>query len=222
MSTVTLPQARIPLGWVTVKGSDKPSPVTIDIEWMRAFVALLARVGGISGQTIDIQALIAAINAKPALFGDDEGDGWSMPGPAGPAGSQGAPGATTWGEQGEQGDPGLMFWQPAPYRTHLNATASRALNTTYTNVSTSLLMVHVTARCTITLGGGNAYVQALMDTASPPTVVACGKVGIEAGLLGEDNTFQAVFFVNPGGTYRVNSAATNGTVTLGTWMELPL
>ena len=78
----------------------------------------------------------------------------------------------------------------------------------------------MTVRCAVTLAGGNAYVQAKMDTATPPTVAASGLVGIQAGLLGEDNSFQLVFSVNPGGTYIVTSSATNGTVTLGTWFEI--
>lgn len=220
MSAVTLPQARIPLGWANVNGTRVP--IEIDIEWMRAFSALVSRTGGTVAPTIDVSNLLAAINAKPALFAEGgDGDGWTMPGPQGLQGLQGAAGFMFRGNDGEDGAPGFCVGQ-TPYRVALNATASRALNTTYTNVSTSILMVHLTVRCAVTLAGGNAYVQALMDTASPPTVIATGLVGIQAGLLGEDNTFQMVFFVNPGGTYRVNSSATNGTVTLGNWFELPI
>ena len=77
-------------------------------------------------------------------------------------------------------------------------------------------------RCAVTLAGGNAYVQAKMDTATPPTVIASGLIGIEAGLLGEDNSFQVSFLANPGGTYILVSSATNGTVTLGAWFEMTL
>lgn len=48
-SPLALPQARIPLGWVMVGGSR--APVEIDIEWMRAFLGLLSRTGGVSGNT---------------------------------------------------------------------------------------------------------------------------------------------------------------------------
>ena len=101
-------------------------------------------------------------------------------------------------------------------------TPTRALNTTYTNASTSTLLVQATVRCAVTLAGGNAYVQAKMDTATPPTVIASGLVGIQAGLLGEDNSFQVSFLANPGGTYILVSSATNGTVTLGAWFEMTL
>lgn len=44
MKALTLPQARIPLGWASVDG--KRVPVEIDIEWMRSLTGLLDRVGG--------------------------------------------------------------------------------------------------------------------------------------------------------------------------------
>lgn len=47
MSTLTLPQARIPLGWATVQGVR--TPVEIDMEWMLAFIGLVNRTGGTSG-----------------------------------------------------------------------------------------------------------------------------------------------------------------------------
>ena len=46
---LTLPQARIPLGWVMVGG--QRAPVEIDREWMLAFLGLLTRTGGITGNT---------------------------------------------------------------------------------------------------------------------------------------------------------------------------
>lgn len=44
---LTLPQARIPLGWVMVGG--QRAPVSIDIEWMRALLGMLDRTGGVTG-----------------------------------------------------------------------------------------------------------------------------------------------------------------------------
>ena len=44
MKALTLPQARIPLGWASVDG--KRVPVEIDIEWMRSLTGFLDRVGG--------------------------------------------------------------------------------------------------------------------------------------------------------------------------------
>ena len=106
--------------------------------------------------------------------------------------------------------------------TITDATSTRALNTTYTNPNAAQsILVMATVRCAITLAAGTAYVQAKADTSTPPTTVASGKVGIEAGLLNEDNTYQISFVVPAGSTqkYRIDSTAVNGTVTLGSWFE---
>lgn len=47
MQVLTLPQARIPLGWVMVNG--QRLPIEIDIEWMRALLTLVNRTGGVMG-----------------------------------------------------------------------------------------------------------------------------------------------------------------------------
>lgn len=47
MTSATLPQAIIPIGYVMVQGVR--APVTVDIEWMRLFNDLLNRTGGTSG-----------------------------------------------------------------------------------------------------------------------------------------------------------------------------
>jgi hypothetical protein len=47
MSTLALPQARIPLGYAMVSG--QRVPVEIDAQWMRAFLGLLDRTGGTTG-----------------------------------------------------------------------------------------------------------------------------------------------------------------------------
>ena len=103
-----------------------------------------------------------------------------------------------------------------------NVTASRAKNTTYTNgnAAKSILVV-ATFRCAITLAAGVSTVQAKADTATPPTTAVSGIVGIQAGLLNEDNTFQISFVVPAGATqnYRIDTVETNGSATLGTWME---
>lgn len=215
MSILNLPQARIPMGWAMVKG--ERVAVEVDMEWMRFFAILTERAGGIVApenlhQTFNSLAQIGGMS-----MGAEDGD-IGPPGPPGAVGPQGYMGQSIHGEDGEDGDHGMMIVQSTPYRTA--STPANSLNTTYTNVSTSTKLVHLTVRCAVTLAGGNAYVQAKMDTATPPTVAASGLVGIQAGLLGEDNSFQLVFFVNPGGTYIVDSSATNGSVTLGTWFEI--
>lgn len=186
-------------------------------EFLRALQALFIRVGGATAPTI---TELASAQRTPVLF-DDGGAG--EPGPMGPPGRDGAEGAmglSIPGADGDDGESAFAFLLPAPYRTA--STPARAVNTTYTNVSVSTLLVHLTLRCVATLGAGQAYAQALMDTATPPTTPASGLVGIQTGLLGEDNTYQLVFLVNPGGTYRVNTTAVNGTVTLGTWFEFSI
>ena len=213
-SILNLPQARIALGWATIQG--QRIPVEIDPEWMRYMTVLTERAGGI----IAVENLYQTFNSLAQIggmsTGAEDGD-MGPPGPPGPTGPQGQTGLSIPGSDGEDGSNQIMMIN-SPYRTA--STPVRALDTTYTNTSTSTLLVHMTVRCAVTLAGGNAYVQAKMDTATPPTVAASGMVGIQAGLLGEDNSFQLVFSVNPGGTYIVTSSATNGTVTLGTWFEI--
>jgi hypothetical protein len=106
-------------------------------------------------------------------------------------------------------------------KVQIDQTGSRALNTNYTNSSTaSSLMVMATVRCAISLAAGNAYVFGLSDGSSPCTTTASGLVGIQAGLLNEDNTFQLTFVVGTNTNYRINSVTTNGTCTLGKFFEM--
>src|SRR5881396_769218 len=79
--------------------------------------------------------------------------------------------------------------QSALAGTNTDATASRALDTTYTNGARALL-VCATVRCVASLAGGTATAQGKSDTSNPPTTVVSGICGIQAGLLGEDNSFQ--------------------------------
>jgi hypothetical protein len=50
---LTLPQARIPLGWAMVQG--QRVAVEIDMEWMLVFLRLMERTGGTTGDTNFIQ-----------------------------------------------------------------------------------------------------------------------------------------------------------------------
>lgn len=215
MSILNLPQARIPIGFAMVQG--QRVPVEVDPEWMAYFTIATARMGGVVAPN-NLYQSISSIIQTGSVFDDAEEGERGYPGPPGTQGQQGRPGPSIPGEDGEDGEIGMVVSIAAPYRTA--TTPTRALDTTYTNTSTSTLLVHLTVRCAVTLAGGNAYVQAKMDTATPPTVAASGLVGIQAGLLVEDNSFQLVFLVNPGGTYIVSSSTTNGTATLGTWFEI--
>lgn len=236
MAVLSLFPARVK--WTDANGYLTP-------EAFRALGALFERVGGAVAPSITD---LATRPAQMVLEGAEDGepgpmgppgpqgargtDGISAPGedgpegepgmmgPPGAQGAQGPAGLSIMGEQGEEGEPGYVLLHTSRYRTP--TTPTRALATTYTNSSTSTLLVHLTIRCAITVAGGEAYAQALMDTAAPPTTPATGLVGIQVGLVDEDNTFQMVFLVNPGGTYRVNSTATDGSVTLGTWFEYEL
>jgi len=105
----------------------------------------------------------------------------------------------------------------------INRTASRALGTVYTNPNTSrALLIMATVRCAISVAAGYAYVQAFSDASATPTAAASGKVGIEVGLLNEDNTFQVTFIVRANEKYKITATTSNGTCTLGNWTEVVL
>ncbi|MDD3813312.1 MAG: hypothetical protein PHZ02_01590 [Desulfocapsaceae bacterium] len=96
-----------------------------------------------------------------------------------------------------------------------NVTASKSLNTLYNNYNSESMEVFVTARVQISLGGGIGY---FWGNASGN--YASGKVGIESGLMSEDNTLQLVFIVPPNSNYTVDSSQTNAVVTLEDWREV--
>jgi len=101
MSTLTLPQSRIPIGWVTVQG--QRMPVEVDIEWSRYFFTLTDRAGGVTAPT----NLYTTISESPKVVLDGAEDGER--GPMGPTGLQGPPGSagiSISGMDGEDGDAG--------------------------------------------------------------------------------------------------------------------
>ena len=108
------------------------------------------------------------------------------------------------------------------HKNIVNATASRALATTYANGGTSALLCMVSVRCAITLAAGSAWVQAVADNAGPPTAIASGIIGIQNGLLSEDNSFLCMFVVGTSLNYRVDTINSNGSTTLGSWFEVQL
>lgn len=112
---------------------------------------------------------------------------------------------------------GLVYATP----TQTNVTASRELNTTYT-AGARPIIVNATVRCVVTVAAGSATVQGKSDGAAPPTTIASGIVGLQSGLLNEDNTFQISFTVAAGANYRIDSAVANGTATKGSWFETAL
>ena len=198
--------------------------VSINPVWYRWVRDITLRVGGVISPSIgEVAAMINNAGAGFLMSASDEAPESSFvmgpQGLAGPAGLsiQGATGDQ--GEQGEQGPPGPAV---AALKMFADQTSARAIDTTYTNLATTSLLVMATVRCNISLAGGTSTAQAKMDYASPPTTIATGLVGIQAGLLSEDNTFQIVFAVNPGAQYRIDSATANGTTILGKWFELNL
>jgi hypothetical protein len=212
MSSVAQLSYRVPIG-TDVEGR----PVLATRAFFDFADDVFRRIGGASAPTL----IEVITRANPVFFDDDIGEQLFIPGRNGIDGAAGERGPIVMieGDAGEDGRPCLA--QNA-YRPITDATASRALNTTYTNSSVQTLMVMATVRCAITLAAGNATVQGKSDIATPPTVAASGVVGIESGLLNEDNTFQLTFTVAPGATYIISSATTNGTATLGSWFEMPI
>lgn len=103
-----------------------------------------------------------------------------------------------------------------------DATTVRALNTTYTNKSGKGLLVSASARCVVTTAAGSATIQGKSDALATPTTAVSPIVGIQSGLLNEDNTVPVSFIVAPGKNYRIDSAVANGTATLGSWFETTL
>jgi len=63
MSSVSFPQARIPIGYAMVNG--QRVPVEVDQEWMRSFSALLDRSGGVSGSTAFAEYLPIFFDVQP-------------------------------------------------------------------------------------------------------------------------------------------------------------
>lgn len=64
---ITLPQARIALGWAVFQ--EQRIPVEIDMEWMLAFARLVERTGGVSGDTSFEEYINQFFDAPPADAG---------------------------------------------------------------------------------------------------------------------------------------------------------
>ena len=187
------PPTRIPFGTVDVGG--KTIELFFAIEWARYF-----------------ESLNTEVVTKSA----------GIPGPAGAAGKDGLPGMPIFlaGEVAEENT--YIVMPPAASSVATKQTASRSLNTAFQNTTGRPLMIQATARCNITLGAGTAFMQGKSDATATPAVIASGIVGIQAGLIGEDNTFQISFVVAPAAFYQISSTAVNGGVVLGEWFEIIL
>jgi hypothetical protein len=79
--SLSLPQARSPIGWVDIAG--RRTPVVIDLEWMRSLTSLVERAGGVSGSSTTDLAAEAFEDAgieegKAALYALRD-EAWSMP-----------------------------------------------------------------------------------------------------------------------------------------------
>jgi hypothetical protein len=92
MSSLLLPQGRIPIGFATVGG--QRVPVEVDQQWMRYFTTLTERAGGIVAPTNIVNYISSTVAPSVVLDsgGDDSGDQVMIPGPAGPQGPKGDPG----------------------------------------------------------------------------------------------------------------------------------
>jgi len=105
MSTLNLPQSRIPIGWVMVQG--RRTPVEVDIEWARYFFTLTDRAGGVTAPTNLYTTIVQLPQSSVVLESAEEGE----PGPMGPPGLQGPmgpAGMSIRGMDGEDGDAGPM------------------------------------------------------------------------------------------------------------------
>ena len=198
--------------------------VSINPVWYRWVRDITLRVGGVISPSIgEVAAMINNAGAGFLMSASDDASESAFV--MGPQGLSGPPGLSIQGaigdqgDQGEQGPPGAAMAAPNVFS---DQTSVRAINTTYTNLATTSLMVMATVRCAISLAGGLSTAQAKMDYTSPPITVATGLVGIQSGLMSEDNTFQLVFAVNPGAQYRIDTAAVNGSAVLGKWFEVTL
>lgn len=99
-----------------------------------------------------------------------------------------------------------------------------ALNTVYA-AEEKRILVQATVRCSTTLAGGVAYVQAFhaQPSVTPPFIYhTTGIVGIENGVAGEDNSFQITFVVPEKFQYEIRSTVLDGSVVLTSVFETPL
>lgn len=108
-------------------------------------------------------------------------------------------------------------------RIPVDLTASRLLNTTYTNFDqTRSLMVIVSCICANgAVAGQTVRFTVKADTAVPPVTPVSPEVGLFAGLASESNIFATVGIVAPGFNYRVDSTTSGASVvTLDKWFEM--
>jgi len=98
-----------------------------------------------------------------------------------------------------------------------NVTAVRSLDTSYINSNSRSINVFVTAKAQITADNGTA-----IFFGNSTTGQLSGKIGIESGLLGQNDTSRLIFVVAPNSDYTINSSANNGSVTLEDWREVSI
>lgn len=108
MSVVTLPDARVFIGHAVIDG--RQVDVTIDMEWMRAFIALVDRTGGVTSiTTTQILSLVSEANPAYGRDGEDGRDSF-VPGPPGMDGVPGMMGPP--GRDGEDGSDRYIYINP--------------------------------------------------------------------------------------------------------------
>ena len=84
MSSLLLPQGRIPLGFATING--QKVSVEIDQQWMRWATTLTERAGGIVAPNNIVTYIGSTVAPSVVLdIGGDDGDFEFIPGPPGPA-----------------------------------------------------------------------------------------------------------------------------------------
>jgi hypothetical protein len=105
----------------------------------------------------------------------------------------------------------------------INVSALRVIDATtvYKNNSGRTIAVNLSARSTITSGGGTGFIEAESDATTTPVVIVA-SAGIQAGVNGQDNDYELSFFVNAAENYTFAVTATNATITYGHWFETAL
>lgn len=100
-------------------------------------------------------------------------------------------------------------------------TATRALNTTYTNFDkTRSLMVFASIGCFGGAAGGFAGANLLTDTATPPVTIM-SSIGLSPGLINEVNEFELFGIIRPQFNYRIGTTTTGtGALAIGRWIEV--
>lgn len=124
------------------------------------------------------------------------------------------------------GETSLEFTPMPVFSVDLAQTAARAINTVYTNPSsTRPLMIIVSGYFDISVAAGSSYMTAYADSNATPTTIISGNIGILAPPVAvglENINVQLTAIVGPGLNYRVVVTMFNGGTGGLAWHEMQL